>query len=127
MTTNANPSRTTARFAASTVPTDGLWLITDRTDQIIVTRVKGRQAARDLAAMLSAIDPTVRPDDDVPVPLNLRDTKRAVKAAARKAAKAEAAPKAEAKPATVRASHADCDHASTKLARAICRRERAKI
>jgi hypothetical protein len=103
MTTNRTTS-TPARFAASAVPTDGLYLVIDRTDSIIVTRIKGRAAARDLAATLTAIDPAPRPADEADA----------------------ATDEAIAKAATKRTSHADCDHASTKLARSICRREARK-
>lgn len=97
MTTNTNPSRTTARFAASTAPrVDGTYAIIDRTDgNAVVATIKGRAAARTIAATLTSIDPAPRTDDDV-------------------------------KPAAKRTSHADCDHASSKLARAICRREARK-
>lgn len=123
MTTNTN-TRTPARFFASAtpVPGTGRYSITDRTDGTNVALVKGRQAARDHAAALTAIDPAPRDDNDT-LALNLRDTKKAAKAAR----KAKAEPKAEAtKAPAARTSHADCAHASSKLARAICRRERAK-
>lgn len=103
MTTNTNPSRTApARFFASATPNaEGLYTITDRLDSAIVTTIKGRAAARATAALLTAIDLTDQPLIDQPA--------------------AEPA----AKPTAKRTSHADCDHASTKLARAICRRDRA--
>lgn len=120
MTTNTNPSRTTARFFASTTPNaEGLYVITDRAakgTKAVTAYVKGRAAARAQAAILTAIDPADR----------VIETKATKKAKAQgKAAKAKPAAKAEPKAAT-RTSHADCAHASSKLARAICRREAAK-
>lgn len=101
MTTNTN-TRTPARFFASTTANaDGLFTITDRTDDTIVTAIKGRAHARFFAARLTEADPAPRVEDE--------------------ATEAPAA-KADAK----RTSHADCDHASSKLARATCRRNRAK-
>ena len=99
MTTNTNPSRTAARFyAAATTNGHGRYEIIDRTDPRIVAAVKGRAAARAHAAALTAINPT---DEQGPRPTE--------------------APAAK---SSMRTSHADCDHVSTKLARAICRRSR---
>lgn len=95
MTTNTNPSRTAARFFAADKPAFGTYPIIDRTDGQIVVNIKGRAAARTIAATLTTIDPAPRVADE---------------------------PKPEAK----RTSHADCAHVATKLARAICRKERAK-
>jgi hypothetical protein len=113
MTTNTNPSRSTARrFFASTEPTaEGVYTITDRTDDSVVVTIKGRTHARFFAARLSEFDPA--PRDAEPV-------KAAKPAKAKKATKAE--PVTDAK----RTSHADCAHVATKMARAICRKERAK-
>lgn len=96
MTTNTNPSRTTARFFASATPFLGHYVITDRTDGSAVAAVKGRAAARSHAAALTAIDPT-----DVQGPRT-----------------------ASAASTAARTSHVDCAHVSSKLARAICRRDR---
>lgn len=98
MTTNTN-TRTPARFAAAAVTTKGRYAILDRADNQIVAYVKGRAAARAMAALLTDFDPAPRVADE---------------------------PATEAKPEAKRTSHADCDHASSKLARAICRRDRAK-
>jgi hypothetical protein len=112
MTTNTNPSRSIARFFASAEPTtEGLYTITDRTDDSVVVSIKGRTHARFFAARLSEFNPA--PRDAEPV-------KAAKPAKAKKAAKAE--PVTDAK----RTSHADCAHVATKMARAICRKERAK-
>lgn len=115
MTTNTNP-RTPARFYATDKPFLGMYQVIDRTDGKPVTSVKGRAAARNQATLLSAIDPAPR-DERVIEETTIPAPKKARKA---KAAKAE--PKVDA----VRTSHADCKHASSKLARAICRRERSK-
>lgn len=101
--TTTRTAKPAARFFASATPNaEGLYTITDRTDDSVVVTIKGRTHARFFASRLSELDPAPRADDDV---------------------QAEAEP--EAKPAK-RTAHTDCDHASTKLARAICRRERAK-
>jgi hypothetical protein len=99
MTTNTNTKPAARFFASATANDEGLYTITDRTDGLTVAAIKGRAAARTMAATLTAIDPAPRADDDV---------------------------QAEAKAEGKRTSHADCAHAATKLARAICRRERAK-
>lgn len=121
MTTNTNPSRTTARFyAAATTNGHGLFEVIDRTDPRIVTAIKGRAEARRVAAVLTEHADLIGNGRVI----ETKATKKAKaqgKAAKAKPAKAE--PKAE---APVRTSHADCAHASSKLARAICRRDRAK-
>jgi hypothetical protein len=103
MTTNTN--RPAARFFASATPNaEGLYTITDRTDDSIVVTIKGRTHARFFASRLTELDPAPRVEEPV----------------------ADEPTTDEAKPEAKRTSHADCDHASSKLARAICRRERAK-
>jgi hypothetical protein len=120
MTTNTN-TRTPARFFASATPNDeGLYTITDRTDDSVVVTIKGRTHARFFAARLSEFDPSPRVEL-VPEPKSAKKAKaKGTEREARKAALEAEASKA------VRQSHADCSHASTKLARAICRRDRAK-
>lgn len=113
MTTNTNPSRTTARFyAAATTNGHGRFEVIDRTDPRILVAIKGRAEARRVAAVLNEhADLVAQPQPRL-------------QAVADKPAKAKKAKPAVEAPA--RSSHADCAHASSKLARAICRRDRAK-
>lgn len=101
MTTNTNPSRKPAArfFVPDTRPAGATgWPVMDREGNDLVIRVSGRQMARTIAGELNQRNP----EPQGPRPVD--------------------EPKAEAK----RTSHADCEHASSKLARAICRRDRVK-
>lgn len=110
MTTNASPSRTTARFAADTTAlTANVWIVRDRNDGLTIASATGRAEARRIAAVLNSVADLIA------------EPQPKAKARKAKAAKAEADTTS-----TVRTSHADCDHVATKLARAICRRDRAK-
>ena len=107
MTTNATTSaRTAARFYTTPTAVDGLFPIIDRADDTTVANVKGRATARAHAAHLTAIFLHAELDEQGPAP------------------KLDDAAQARHDKIVTRTSHADCDHVSTKLARAICRRSR---